>query len=362
MTRRAGYTLIELVVSMAAAATLMVGLASCLHIAFRVFDAQLASIRASKAAEVQADIMRDLGRATIFTSRSSDAVTFKVPDENGDNVEETISYSFDPNGELSMTFNGTSSILLRDLSSSQFSYLARSQAGSAPVPAMFDVSKWGTRWDGSSTGSVVYEEFTEEKESSDVNLISVDLPGGTVAGDLLILAVAFNGQESFVDPSGWTRIHASEDNQGRVSLGVWWKIADSPEAFSHSVAWSDSDEAYGWMMRFTGHNTSNPIEASANAKGNSISPTSPAVSTSVDNCLILRLGAFDRNYITTDDAGVTDHTTITMDSSSSNGSSTSGGAAYATLTTAGDSGSETFQLSQQEQFVTVTIAIAPEAN
>jgi hypothetical protein len=77
--------------------------------------------------------------------------------------------------------------------------------------------------------------------------------------------------------------------------------------------------------------------------------------------MIVRIGGFDDDDINIDNTGIADHTTITMDESDSTSLySCSGGAAYAMLPTAGDSGSTSFSLTSTEQFRTVTIAIAPE--
>ena len=145
-----------------------------------------------------------------------------------------------------------------------------------------------------------------------------------------------------------------------MNFHSWWKIAGASEPSNYAITWSNSERAYGWVMRFTGHNSTNPIEASAVANGSSSSPISPEVSTSVDECLILRLGGFDHNDITVDSTGITGHADITMDESNSNSSSASGGAAYVNQTTAGASGTSSFTLTASEQYRTVTIAIAPE--
>ena len=73
------------------------------------------------------------------------------------------------------------------------------------------------------------------------------------------------------------------------------------------------------MMRFTGHDASGPIDDSATDGESSSTPTSPAVTTTVSDALILRLGAFDDGDITVDDPCLSGHTAITMDSSGSGG-------------------------------------------
>ena len=143
-----------------------------------------------------------------------------------------------------------------------------------------------------------------------------------IVGDLLIAAVATDGDTSgsIAAPvgQGWTLIDRGAYS-GAATLGAWWKLAGTSESASHQFTWSGSEQAYGWMMRFTGNNSTNPINTSATAGQTSITPASPAVATTVDNCLILRLGAFDNDNITVDSPGLTtpvSHTPITMDRSS----------------------------------------------
>ena len=360
MKRSAAFTVIELVLSMVATSVLIGGLASCLYLSVRVFDAQLDTVDTTLAAEIQADIMRDLDRATTFSTRTPDSVTFNVPDETGDGVEETITYTFDPNvGTLLLTFNGTTTTILSGLSASQFSFLGRTMTGSAPVPTPYDVNDWGTRWNTVPTG-VVYEGYEEEFESSAVTSITINLPAGTAEGDLLVAAVAYDGPETFSSISGWNELHTREDPDERVSFGVWWRIATASEPASHTFSWGQTDRAYGWIMRFTGHDPTDPIPDSDSRRGESTSPTSSGVTTTVDNCLILRLGGFDRNRITAGDTGIAGYTTITMEESGGGSSSSSGGAAYAMLDAAGSTGNENFALTGEEEYVTVTLAIQPE--
>ncbi len=140
-----------------------------------------------------------------------------------------------------------------------------------------------------------------------------------IEGDLLIAAVATDGSTIISPPSGWTEINQGSFG-GAVTLGAWWKLAEASESTSHEFTWSGDEQAYGWMMRFTGHDPDNPINDWAADGETSSTPTSPEVTTTVNNCIILRLGAFDNNDITENDTGLTGHTTITMDESG--GSST----------------------------------------
>jgi type II secretory pathway pseudopilin PulG len=166
-----------------------------------------------------------------------------------------------------------------------------------------------------------YRELTEAKTSSDTTSITITTPD-TNEGDLLIAAVATDGDtsSSLAPPGGesWTEIYTG-DYSNEVTLGAWWKLADASESSSHEFTWLPDEQAYAWMMRITGHKASNPINDYSASGESSSTPTSPEVTTTLDNSLILRLGAFDDDDITVDDPGLSNHTAITMDKSGSVG-------------------------------------------
>ena len=112
-------------------------------------------------------------------------------------------------------------------------------------------------------------------------------------------------------------------------------------------------------MRFSGHDPVNPIHASNSDGGNSSAPASPAVTTTVADAMILRLGGFDDDDITVGDPGLAGHTAITMGKSGNGSGTSSAGAGYTIQAAPGNSGTSSFTLSASEQYRTVTIAIVP---
>jgi hypothetical protein len=162
-----------------------------------------------------------------------------------------------------------------------------------------------------------YRGFSEGKAPSDSNTtIVIPKPSGTVQNDLLIAAVAIDESPTSLTASGWTQIDCTAYGTA-VTLGTWRKTAGASEPASYNFSWTGGQKAYGWIMRFTGHNAANPINGTpATANQTSMTPTSPAVTTTVPNCLILRLGAFDDTSVAQDNPNLlSGHTTITADSS-----------------------------------------------
>jgi Tfp pilus assembly protein PilE len=169
-----------------------------------------------------------------------------------------------------------------------------------------------------------YMTFSEKKVSSDSNTtIVIQKPSGTAENDLLIAAVATDGSSTpFTGvPAGWMPIDCTA-NGTAVTLGAWWKKAGDPEPASYNFTWTGGQKAYGWMMRFTGQDTTSPSpinDSSFADSSGTANPTSPPVDTTVGCSMILRLGAFDDDYVTTTPEpgvpGLSGHTAITMDKS-----------------------------------------------
>ena len=217
---------------------------------------------------------------------------------------------------------------------------------------------------GPPSGGIVFEEFTEGRNQVGVSSgMAIPAPSGTVAGDLLIAAAATDGNTvSTLSPyASWNLSQLDVfDSSGEVTFGVWWKIADGTEGSQLNYSWTGGEQAYGWIMRFTGHDPSSPIATASMNSGNNRNPQSNNLITGSNGNLILRLGGFDDDDITLGAPGLSGHTVITMDRSNTGVQNTvSGGAGYVIQTTAGDTGTSNFNLTAREQYRTVTIAIRP---
>lgn len=352
--QRHAFTLIELTVALAASALLVVGLASSLYISSQALNVN-ASQKTRTAAVVLHDLATDLNKAVEFSERTPTALTFTVPDRNGDSAPEVIRYAWTgtPGDPLTYQYNGGTVVnIATDVQSFNTTALTRDMVAESLVTPV--------------ASNVVFEEMTSAKLASNGSSIAITKPPGTTQGDLLIAAVATDGNvtSSLVGPSGWNLITIGPSGGSiRQTLGVWWKIASSSEPGSYQFNWALSEQAYGWVMRFKGHDATSPINAFAMESGYAIlTAPSPAVVSSVDNALILRLAGFDSYPITLNVLGLVGHSLITMDSSSTSSSATSGGAGYMQQSTAGNSGASAFTLVGAEEFTSVTIAIAPEVN
>ncbi|MGB0716931.1 MAG: hypothetical protein ACPGXK_13700, partial [Phycisphaerae bacterium] len=218
---------------------------------------------------------------------------------------------------------------------------------------------------GHAVAQPVFQSFADGGSSSGTTSVTVSTPSGTQQGDLLIASVVTDGNTtgSLVAPAGqgWNLLQLNAQGSG-VTLGVWWKIAGASEPASSQFTWSGGQETYAWIMRFDQVNQSNPIDVFAVGNGNTNSPTTPSVTTTVPNTLIVRIGGFDDDDVSIGSTGLTGHTTVTMDESGSGSGTCSGGAGYVLQPGTGASGTQTFSLTASEQYRTVTLAIAPECS
>jgi hypothetical protein len=352
-SRRRGYTLIELVMSLGTGAVLMGGLASTLYMSTRGLTPDVtATSDSSRSSLAIAQLASDLRQAIRFTERTTRAVTFTVPDRTGDGVADVLRYSWSgTSGQpLDYQFNGgTVATLLSDVKQFNLSALSRS------IPA--------TQVGNSST-IVFHAPHVESKAATTTNSLVIAAPSGLVAGNLLVAAVAVDGNvaASLAAPSGWTLVNSQADVLGNVSLAVWWKLATNAEASNYAFSWTTSKKAYGWIMRFSGVEQSGPIHASSTFAGTvaASSPACPVLTTTIPNTMILRIGGFDDDDITVDAPGMSGHTGITADGSDASTTSASGAAAYALKSAAGLVSLASFSLTAAEEHVTFTLAIAPD--
>jgi type II secretory pathway pseudopilin PulG len=348
---RRGYTLVELLVSMSTGALLLAGLTSSLYISTQTLTPDAtATSESNRSSLALRRIAADLRLALNFTERTATAVTFTVPDRTGDGNVDTIRYSWSgvAGNPLYYQFNsGQAVAVATNVQAFNLSQLTRSlSATTTPL----------------SSTIVAYPTPPEAKVSAGGSSITIARPSGLVPDNLMVAAVAIRGAAAttVTAPSGWTLI-SSQDNGSNGCLAVWWKTAGAAEATDFTFGWTGPFRAYGYIMRFGAVETSAPINAWATATGpSSLTPLSPAVTTTKGNAMIVRLGAFQGDSVTVDNAGVASHITLPADSNEVGATAVSGAAAYATQATAGSSGTATFTLTVSQPYTTTTIALAPD--
>ncbi len=108
---RRGFTVVEMVLSMAVMTVLLGGIASALVIASRAVPGTATPMSLTVDGYYAAErLASELYAAQTITARSATSVTFKVPDRNADSAPETILYSWSgvPGHPLNRGYNGGS--------------------------------------------------------------------------------------------------------------------------------------------------------------------------------------------------------------------------------------------------------------
>jgi hypothetical protein len=110
--------------------------------------------------------------------------------------------------------------------------------------------------------------------------ISLAVPTGTTAGDILLAHVAYrSGAATITTPSGWTRL--LENTSGtQVTSAVYWKTATSSEtsAVFSRPAGSSGDMA-GGLVAYTGAHLTAPVSTYGGATGTGVTATTPSLTT-----------------------------------------------------------------------------------
>ena len=213
---------------------------------------------------------------------------------------------------------------------------------------------------GGNSNGVRFLGFEQAIVSNNVSQIDVPTPS-SAEGDLLIAAVVVDGNQlSSLAPSepGWTELQIAE-NDGNLTLGIWWRLASAGEPSSYRFTHASSQSMFGWVMRFDGNDPTNPINAFATKDSDSASPESQAFDTTVDNAFVLQVLGVEGDDVNTGVTGLVGYNTITMDGGVGN-AAVSGGAGFTTQATAGEVEEARFQLTRSSPSIVISIAITPE--
>ncbi len=206
---------------------------------------------------------------------------------------------------------------------------------------------------------------TNTTGNNDVQQLSVNLPSGVQENDLLLVVISTDGTVNSVPaPSGWTLIlyrrSPNNDDDNGVTLAVFYRLATATEPGSYTFTWNENQEATGSILRYSGVDTTTPVDASGRRRGNSNTPRARDVTATVDDTLVVRIFGSDD-----DESPVT----VPADSdsrvaliSSSTGGATTQGVADREQPSAGATGNADFDLpgNGNERWATVTVVLRPD--
>lgn len=118
--------------------------------------------------------------------------------------------------------------------------------------------------------------------------VTLNKPSGTAVGEILVAYITVYLGTAISKPTGWTQVYAIQN--GNVYAGCYYRVVDGTEG--SSFTWtntSSTDRATGVIFRVGGADTTTPTDGSGTSSqtGDSAADTSPSVTTTVDQDLIL---------------------------------------------------------------------------
>lgn len=183
--------------------------------------------------------------------------------------------------------------------------------------------------------------------------ISVTVPADWTVGNLAVAAVYIGSRTVSTPPAGWANHVVTWDTS--VKIVVYWKILEAGD-LGGSIIFDLSDAQYnGWVTLFeiSGFDPTTPINTAAGDSHGYIAVTShvsPSVTTTIDDCLILRVARCEQAYA----ASSGDTGTAVYNAGNRNAWQTE-------KTTAGVTGTATYTTPESRASLDLTIAISPAA-
>jgi RHS repeat-associated protein len=186
---------------------------------------------------------------------------------------------------------------------------------------------------------------------------TVSKPTGTVAGDLLVVGLAFEkgSDVALTPPSGWTLIRRT-DQSSNVGYATYRKAAGASEGASYAFALTNSPKWSIGSCAIAGADTTTPIDVHNGASGVSGNPSAPSLTTTGASRLVL---AFYANKKPATYSSYTPPAVERWDAPNVSGGLPSNALASYEQPAAGATGAKSATVGEPAEWVAQQIAIAP---
>ena len=192
--------------------------------------------------------------------------------------------------------------------------------------------------------------------SSGASSLSLSVPAGTVAGDVLIAQVAVRGTGNTITaPSGWTALLG--DSKNSVRQNIYYRVAGSSEPASYAFTFGASERGGGALLSYRGVDNAAPVNVSS-TKNNSSSTTvtSTAVTTDITDATLLALYSGAQVTSFTAPSGMTETYDVST-GAGPNGVTVS--ASSLALTVVGSTGAKNATLATAADNIAALVALKP---
>lgn len=247
--RRAGFSLIELIVAMVATTVLVVALASCVVISTELLETPLQDADQQHDRLLADRLMADLRYATAVESEGGDSFRIARPDPL-DGSTELIAYAGSMEGLTRQVDGGAAAIYDDEAPNHAFQL---DQYSAPPRPA----AERSVRLRGTSKASTLVLDSS----------LPISIPPGCVTDDLLLLCVAAKSPSMYwLSESGWQTVNAQGVDDLRMvvlyrfydpsvpeSVTVWVDALSSIAAVMLCIENVDRGDPISWLNDANGY-------------------------------------------------------------------------------------------------------------
>ncbi|OLS26804.1 MAG: hypothetical protein HeimC3_06960 [Candidatus Heimdallarchaeota archaeon LC_3] len=223
----------------------------------------------------------------------------------------------------------------------------------------------------SKFADITFISFSSAQGAELNTTASINKPVGTEEDDFMIAILAStiggdtDGSTMSSSPSGWTlQTDYTIDAGSGQHIYIYWKIAGVSESSSYSWTWSFGSGWVGQINTFRNVNTTSPINVEGTVAieqdpQTSVEPTSPSITTTIDNAMIWLYEVNDDDDTPTTGGNPSGTTHIGAEERSNPGNGLGLSSAYFTLDIAGGTGDKTWFLDLAEENSGQQFALAP---
>ena len=158
--------------------------------------------------------------------------------------------------------------------------------------------------------------------------LAISKPAGTVTGDVMVAAIAFNGSGAAVSPpSGWTLVRrTSNTSTTSNALAVYRRSATAGEPASYTWGIVGGAFAVGGIQSFSGADAASPIDVeNGQSTASATAHDTPSITTSLANTMLVTAHTYASSNTWTPQAGLTEGFDRPSGANSTTGQSVTGG-------------------------------------
>lgn len=231
---------------------------------------------------------------------------------SSDNVGVT-GYTVLRNGQAIGSASGTTYTDTTAAPSTSYTYTVRASDAAGNVSAASAPESVQTPADNTPGGTISFVAATEAQNTA-TTTVSVPVPSGVVAKDLLVASIDVRGQPTITAPTGWT-LARRDSGTTTMQKATYWRVATASEV-TPTWRFSSAQSAVASMLVYRGVRTTTPIEASAGRVDLSTRlVTAPSVTAVSDNAMVVGLFGVPTRSTFTPPAGTRERTDLAISTS-----------------------------------------------